>query len=237
MAAAPVNYAWVPAATVTNGGYFRFAVLAPAAWTAAQTQTYLETLGWNVKSIGVPPADVQAALNAAGIVFPGGNVPQGFWVIGTWLGGPGTLPPDPQIVYEQLASYQVVPAGTPNESTDPVPDQFPPATSASSDVAITVLGLGAIAFLGYLVWKESKGINYASHRGMHANPIAQTITVPVNGRKVPFLVEDLGTKWAAAATIKLGRKKALIVGSGSTKSEALHDAIRLASGVFASADV
>jgi hypothetical protein len=247
MGASPTTYGWQSVTQVQTGGIYRFVVLAPPSWTNDDVQAYLDPsfggkLGWDTKSVSTPPPDVVAALNAAHVVFPGGIVPNAWWVTAAWPGTPGTLPTDPQITYEQLMQYVQVPAGTANDSTDPnpTPDQYDQSGGAapSGDAVAALFGFGALALGVWLLWTESKqrsGVPIHPQRA-HANPI-QTIAVSVNGRKVPFRIEDTGHEWKALADVKIGRRKTLIVGSGSTKAEALHAAIAKASSAFATADV
>lgn len=239
MSASPTTYGWiaVPTNQVATSQIYRFVVLAPTGWTAAQTQAYLDpdlggSVGWNVKSISVPPANVAAALQAAGVVFPGGQIPVAWWVTAEWPGTPGVLPTDPKILYEQLSVYTQVPPGTPDDSTSPTPPE-------PTDYSWVPWALGAAALiagvyvLGRRAETEESMAGHVFGRRYARNPI-QTLNVTVNGRSLPFVVEtDNGVQWTAST--KVGRKR--IVSSGQSKSEALQSAIALASSTLASAGV
>jgi hypothetical protein len=179
MSASPTTFGWVTATQVTTGGYFRFVALVPPTWTDDQAQTYIEGLGWDVKSIGAPPSDVQAALNAAHVVFPGGTIPQAFYVIGTWPGTSGVLPADPNaatgtgVMYEQLSQYVPVPAGTPGDSTSSNPE-----APAAPDYSWVPWALGAAALiagvyvLGRRAETEESTAGHVFGRRRFANPRA-----------------------------------------------------------------
>jgi hypothetical protein len=165
-AAVSQQYEWIPEIdrTALTGGRYRMAVLVPSTWTSAITQTYLESKGWNVVSIGAPPPDVAAALAT---VTPAGMVgPLGWWVIATWTGAQNTVIPqtDGQIYYATLDFYSPIAAGeTPIGAVPPAP----PTASYWPALLGFVAGASAIGWLAHL---SKTG---AFHHGGHslANPI------------------------------------------------------------------
>lgn len=247
MSAAPTTYEWVAQTDlkVVQGRYYRFVVLAPAAMTQDLVYSILCGSGnpatctrWDIKSIGAPPADVLAALKGVLAVFPSATPPQAWYVIATWLPADATLPkPDNGLYYEQLAYYAVGPA------QEPVPaPQYGDTTeqpAAAPSPWLPLLGGAAIAAGLFFIFNKSHDIPYARHVGMRANPLTplQAVRVPVNGRPTEFVVLNDGDRWEARADLKIGRKKTRVTGAGSTKSEALQQAIQLASSAYASHDV
>jgi hypothetical protein len=245
------GYEWVPQSdlNVDQGVYYRFVALFPAGTT--QDQAYAALCGssdpaactkWDITSIGAPPADVMAALQSVLTVFPAASPPVAFYVIATWLPASQALSqPDGGMYYEQLAYYATsegapVPAPTYTEPAAP-----PALTPAPSAPPWAVFLVGGVVVLGSWLLLHETGkepIPYARPTHARANPVGvlQTITANVNGRPVKFDIATDGPTWTATAEIKAPRKKR-IVGSGSSKAEALQQAIGLASQAFAQADV
>jgi hypothetical protein len=160
------NYEWVTEIdlVVQPGGRYRTAVIVPNSWTMDQTQTYLESVGWTVISIGNPPPDVTQSI--AGILqetgLPSGSSPIAFWVIATWPGATMTLPASSgQLYYATLDYYSPVSA---SEAATTNAEVNPPTTN----VLPIVLALAGGALLIGAVLHSSK--NAAARYPLH-NPI------------------------------------------------------------------
>lgn len=160
------NYEWVTEIdlVVQPGGRYRTAVIVPNSWTMDQTQTYLESVGWTVISIGNPPPDVTQSI--AGILqetgLPSGSSPIAFWVIATWPGATMTLPASSgQLYYATLDYYSPVSA---SEAATTNAEVNPPTTN----VLPIVLALAGGALLVGAVLHSSK--NAAARYPLH-NPV------------------------------------------------------------------
>jgi hypothetical protein len=145
-AAASQSYIWeteIDRVLNTNGRY-RFSVLVPNTWSSDQTQSYLESLGWNVVSIGAPPSDVMQAIS--GILqetgLPSGSAPSAFWVIATWPNATANLPVSSgQLYYATLDYYAPVSAAdvtAVNAETQAPPTNWMPAVLAFAGGALIV---------------------------------------------------------------------------------------------------
>lgn len=249
-ATAAPTYGWVPVTDLVEGGYYRFVALVPPSWTSNQTQAYLDTslggaLGWDVRSIGAPPADVTAAVAAAKVVFPNGVIPQAFYVLGGWGGSAGTIPTDPQgqLVYEQMMGYAQVPAGTPGDSTDPLPVTAAPPTPAAKSILPTLLYVGGALALAFTLFADFENVasRVKARRQAQPNPIPvpQKLDLHVDGRKVVFHVEaEPGNRWLAKTAVTGARGvKSMIAGSGSSRAQAIQQAVHKVRKVFDTMDV
>ena len=224
-----MNWAWVSQADlqVRQGVFYRFVILAPSDLTQDAVYNYLaSTRGWDIKSVSAPPASVTAVLQSVIAQFPAASPPTAYWIEATWTAGDALLPqPDGSMYYEALQYYEQVPA---------LPPSGQPLTE--SPWASILIG-GAVVLGSYLLLRSAPhSIPYASHPRRIENPHVQTIKVNVNGRPVTFDVDTDGMLWTATADIRAGKRKR-VVGSGGSKSEALQQAVSLASRAFAQADV
>jgi hypothetical protein len=217
---------------VPNGRY-RFAVIVPASWSDDQTQTYLESVGWNVVSIGAPPPDVMLAISGvlAETGLPSGTSPIAFWVIATWTGASVTLAQSSgQLYYASLDYYAPVTVAQAKEY----------AAETSSPPIDIVPGLLAFAGGGLMVG----AVLYASKNHLHSyateNPIPmneQIINVNIAGKRMPVrLLEKPDGSWAAGVRLTVKRKIVDVIEKGSTKEEALHKMLARASNVVVQAN-
>jgi hypothetical protein len=156
------TYEWIPEIdrVVQNVGRYRFTVLVPGSWDAATTQAFLTTRGWDVSSIGAPPADVAAVL--AGIAVQGLPSPAGWWVMGTWVGPDATTLPktDGLLTYATLDVQTVVPPGD-------VPMGAPPPAPSKLPAVLAFLGGGVL--VASLIAMTRRGHEVVRHAAM-ANP-------------------------------------------------------------------
>lgn len=129
------------ARSLTPGGYYRFALLAPGNLTADAVSAFLATKGWDVRAIEGAPANLAAAIPLPATPFA--SAPTAWLMHATWKGQQSALPiADEQLVYGTIDVWQ--------------------STGSAMNWKPWAIG-GAVALGAWLLWSNAKSIRLPAH--------------------------------------------------------------------------